>query len=1253
MLIVQILNDEPPSPRKLNSRVPRDLETICLKCLQKDPSRRYGSTQEFADDLTRFMRGEPITARPIRRSERIRKWVSRHPAMALISTLLVTITLVGLATTTWLWRSAQDSLNTAQARQYSNQIALANFEFLGGERGRGYAWLRQCEHDFRGWEWNYLKRQCTPILAKWLTPSVINDIALSGDGRLCATAHNNEAILWDTMTGNRILSFSHEHPVESLCLDAAGTRLVTATGPLVTVWDARSGEKVRARERRIADSAKVLIIKDGTRVLFSDGNVSLALWQVSDGTTAAQFPLQGRRLNDFVLSRDERQIAFSDGANVTLVDTLTAQVVGQFPIEGVGLEYSTSSGTLATTAGVWDIQTGAKVAAFQDNYSLNDIAYSPAQNRFAHLGHIPNRAGTGGGGTAVTFVAASDGSVLSVNELSAVPFTRIEFSANGRFGVLANRTYGQGGSLPDEYRQVVVDEYRQVVVFDGWTGSNPMLLQKGVLPVDVAKTPASIENVTLPIVEISSNASDRYVAIRGRMPATSASDPEFDLPRPGELTVFETSTGRSVLKVPCGRPRRALALSPNNEKVAASGPGRLVTVYELQTGKVLLALDDIPADTRAIAFRDDGTKIATASDDHTIRIWDAVSGKQEKRFTYVGGLLDLLSFQHGGRFIAGSDLGETTEYFAKDVSWSSGDALKVWDLDTDQEIKLEAVVGVFDRAGSRLLSVDRAGAINWRDVHTWQPTATGLDNLTLKDYSFPRIALSEDNTWLAAPSAGRLKVMNLNSNRTQDTACGDLTALAFGPKKRLAWAARFSGSIHILELDMGREKMWKAHEDGICALAWTSDGRRLVSASFDHTVKVWDTDSWTLERELGEPPCGHAIAWHPNQDALAVAGWDNAVRIWNIQEGKVEAVLANFNGRIRAVCWSPDGTQVAAVGKAEYVAVWDVRTQKLARTAAPYTGSLITVAWSPDGTKLATQSDKGTVIVWDRRLNNELTRYESSDSPSSPFLSWSLDSTLLAVGRSRDNIVLFNPPQTPSVTYFGDAWEWHPGRRQAALSNADGMSLVDLGLDSQSVSWASRSVHPPMAFTSDGKRLVTTRGANIVILNGETGEELLSLREPDEKTSHRDFEKWISVLSFSHHGENLYVGSRDGTVRCYSAALFKRSPLAAGAPTDVSTQAAVILAGRVFGIHRSDDITTLEFEVESIEKDDTDQFVPGDVVFIQPRHPPAWMVGFRARFYLSRKAEDVWLPVAAEQSMEVLDDSQAPNTGDKADGSGL
>lgn len=90
MLILQVLEEEPRPPRQLNDKIPRDLETICLKAMARSPSRRYGTAADLADDLRRYLAGDPIRARPVGRPERLWRWCVRNPAAA---SLLVTVSL--------------------------------------------------------------------------------------------------------------------------------------------------------------------------------------------------------------------------------------------------------------------------------------------------------------------------------------------------------------------------------------------------------------------------------------------------------------------------------------------------------------------------------------------------------------------------------------------------------------------------------------------------------------------------------------------------------------------------------------------------------------------------------------------------------------------------------------------------------------------------------------------------------------------------------------------------------------------------------------------------------------------------------------------------------------------------------------------------------------------------------------------------------------------------------------------------------
>src|SRR5262249_42722003 len=119
--VLQVISQEPASPSRLNAKVPRDLETICLKCLQKEPGRRYASAAALADDLRRFGEGRPIQARPLGWGGRLWRWGRRNPAAAaLVATALA---LVGLAIGGWLWLDRlQDERREEMARQEGREL---------------------------------------------------------------------------------------------------------------------------------------------------------------------------------------------------------------------------------------------------------------------------------------------------------------------------------------------------------------------------------------------------------------------------------------------------------------------------------------------------------------------------------------------------------------------------------------------------------------------------------------------------------------------------------------------------------------------------------------------------------------------------------------------------------------------------------------------------------------------------------------------------------------------------------------------------------------------------------------------------------------------------------------------------------------------------------------------------------------------------------------------------------------------------
>ncbi len=107
MLVHQVLHEEPRPPRRLNDKIPRDLETICLKAMAKAPGRRYATTRELADDLRRWLSGEPIRARPVSRLERLWRWSQRHRGVASLLALLGLVVVLAFGSILSLWLRAE------------------------------------------------------------------------------------------------------------------------------------------------------------------------------------------------------------------------------------------------------------------------------------------------------------------------------------------------------------------------------------------------------------------------------------------------------------------------------------------------------------------------------------------------------------------------------------------------------------------------------------------------------------------------------------------------------------------------------------------------------------------------------------------------------------------------------------------------------------------------------------------------------------------------------------------------------------------------------------------------------------------------------------------------------------------------------------------------------------------------------------------------------------------------------------------
>jgi eukaryotic-like serine/threonine-protein kinase len=282
--VQQVLNVEPVSPRVFNPSVPADLETVCLKCLEKEPGKRYATAQMLAEELGRFLNGQPVLARPIGRVGKTWRWCRRNPRLALATSAAFLSLLIGLAGVTWQWRRAEAGELLARQRGYVSDMSLAQQALKANNPGRALELLNRYRlsgsplvsrlsppaFDLRGFEWRYLWQQsqseAEAVVGR--LPSGIRSLEASADGQwLVAGSEGGAVTLWNLSTREKIL-LSAEPGIRALATFSPDSRVLLfsdqSQAPVgtIAVWDLQA----RTRLAPIKDAGIV-----GPMVFSPDG----------------------------------------------------------------------------------------------------------------------------------------------------------------------------------------------------------------------------------------------------------------------------------------------------------------------------------------------------------------------------------------------------------------------------------------------------------------------------------------------------------------------------------------------------------------------------------------------------------------------------------------------------------------------------------------------------------------------------------------------------------------------------------------------------------------------------------------------------------------------------------------------------------------------------------------------------------------------------------------------------------------------
>ena len=481
------------------------------------------------------------------------------------------------------------------------------------------------------------------------------------------------------------------------------------------------------------------------------------------------------------------------------------------------------------------------------------------------------------------------------------------------------------------------------------------------------------------------------------------------------------------------------SFNPNWSRVVVGTIEGNATVWDTETGKLLLTLSGHTDVVEDVAYSPDGTRIATASYDQTAKIWDALTGK------------DLLTLRgHSDAIIRINYSADGTRL----ATGSKDGTARVWDTTTGKQLFAlsngDWVTGVhFSRDGTRILttSLSRGGRV-W-DVQTGQELTELLGHT-----GFIRWAALNANGSLAVTSAqdGSIRIWDLAQSHevfsaptTAPLSSGAIGAgmVAYSPDGTRVAVGLRDGRIKIWNVVTGQERTFQGHTGPVHRTAFDPDGSRLASASDDNTARIWDV---ATGKQLlvfnGHSDNVESVVFSPDGKRVASGSQDQTIQIWDSNTGTVLKTLSakaiiNVDGNpVYGLAFSPDGSQLGTSFVYGSIANWDLQTGKPLFSFVVGQEGVFSIAFSPDGSRLALTSGNGVAKVLDSQTGKEILSL-GSDSSLSNSLSYSRDGKRIATASSTGASIWDASTGDELLTLYGN-----PAGTWAVAFSPDGTRLA-------------------------------------------------------------------------------------------------------------------------------------------------------------------------------------------------------------------
>jgi WD40 repeat protein/serine/threonine protein kinase len=764
----QVLQDEPLAPHLLTPRVPQDLETICLKCLQKEPSSRYQTAQDLADDLGRYLQDEPIQARPVNRIEKAWRWCRRKPAIASLSAATGLLLLaVAIGSPIAVVRVNRER-ERADQRAYDSDMSLAQHSWDADDLGRTLSLLKNHlplteKTDRRGFEWYYFWELCRgeQRLTLPIHSQPVTALAISADDKWVATGSVGSPVqIWDTAT-RKLVTTLPEQNVVSLAFAPDGQTLAVGGRDQVVVWEFETMRTVFKREEvlgsfQIAFSPEGTLLALGThgglRAFGKDGG-SAELWDYRKRERKFEFRNSGGYVA--LSPRGNLLATRSINQSIAIWDLTTGQRVTTLPAGLVVDMAWTPDGQILATTGYWDSEVKLwDIARRETMATLSNprhkpwcLAISPDGRWLATGGadqtirvwDLAKRQqteilkGHGSGVISLAFSADSQTLVTSSKDKTAILWnvhpnrtptmvpnviSRPVFSPDSRFvaaGVDEDAVVIWNTAMLNVEARFAGAE--DAVAFSSDSQSLITRMTNDLLQTFDLKTRAAHESgpsgpvPVLPAFPVMS--PDRQIVAAGSANGTLTFS---SVKKAVVRATISNAFANSIFQV---------AFSPNGKLLAAAGreveAGRppAAKVWDVANHKMVKLLAGHTDTVLGVAFAPDGKTIATCSADNSIKFWDTTTWREILPSLWHKDNVISIAFSSDGRRLA---------------SASTDGTIKIWNVSTRREVaslSFDVRPGtyiIFSPDGQMLASLVSGSLRLWRaPVHEEIPSQGRLD----------------------------------------------------------------------------------------------------------------------------------------------------------------------------------------------------------------------------------------------------------------------------------------------------------------------------------------------------------------------------------------------------------------------------------------------------------------------------------------------------------------------------------------------